>query len=67
MFLPLLLFNHQVMSESFVTPMDCSSQVPLSLGFLTEEYWSELPFLSPGILALLILIILILLALISVF
>ena len=29
-------------------PMDCSSQAPLSLGFPRQEYWSGLPFPSPG-------------------
>ena len=29
-------------------PMDCSSQAPLSLGFPRQEYWSRLPFPSPG-------------------
>ena len=29
-------------------PMDCTRQVPLFLGFSRQEYWSELPFLSPG-------------------
>jgi len=29
--------------------MDCIvHQVPLSMGFTRQEYWSELPFLSPG-------------------
>ena len=29
-------------------PMDCSLQAPLSMGFSRQEYWSELPFPSPG-------------------
>ena len=29
-------------------PMDCSLQVPLSMGFSRQEYWSGLPFPSPG-------------------
>ena len=30
-------------------PMDCiAHQAPLSLGFLRQEYWSGLPFPSPG-------------------
>ena len=29
-------------------PMDCSYQAPLSMGFSRQEYWSGLPFLSPG-------------------
>ena len=29
-------------------PMDCSYQAPLSMGFSRPEYWSGLPFPSPG-------------------
>ena len=29
-------------------PMDCSPQAPLSIGFPRQEYWSGLPFPSPG-------------------
>ena len=29
-------------------PMDCSCQVPLFMGFFRQEYWSRLPFPSPG-------------------
>ena len=29
-------------------PMDCSRQGPLSMGFSRQEYWSGLPFPSPG-------------------
>ena len=29
-------------------PMDCSHQVPLPMGFPRQEYWSGLPFPSPG-------------------
>ena len=28
--------------------MDCSSPGPLSMGFPRQEYWSRLPFPSPG-------------------
>ena len=28
--------------------MDCSHQAPLSVGFFRQEYWSGLPFPSPG-------------------
>ena len=28
--------------------MDCSHQVPPSMEFLRQEYWSGLPFPSPG-------------------
>ena len=30
------------------SPMDCSPQAPLSVGFSKQEYWSGLPFPSPG-------------------
>ena len=33
--------------QLFCNPMDCS-QVPLSMGFPRQEYWSRLPFPSPG-------------------
>ena len=36
------------MSESFVTLWTVAHQAPLSMGFPRQEYWSELPFLSPG-------------------
>ena len=29
-------------------PMDCSHQAPLSMGLSRQEFWSELPFPSPG-------------------
>ena len=29
-------------------PMDCSHQAPLSMGFSRQDYWSGLPFPSPG-------------------
>ena len=29
-------------------PMDCSPQGPLSMEFSRQEYWSGLPFTSPG-------------------
>ena len=32
----------------FVTPWTVACQPPLSVGFLRQEYWSGLPFLSPG-------------------
>ena len=36
------------MSDSFVTPRTVALQAPLSMGFLRQEYWSELRFLSLG-------------------
>ena len=35
-------------SYSFVTPWTVARQAPLSLGFPRQEYWSGLPFPSPG-------------------
>ena len=32
----------------FVTPWAAARQAPLSMGFSRQEYWSELPFPSPG-------------------
>ena len=34
--------------QLFVTPMDCTSQAPLSMGFSRREYWNGLPFPSLG-------------------
>ena len=36
------------MSYSIVTPWTVASQGPLSIEFSRQEYWSELPFPSPG-------------------
>ena len=33
---------------SLVTPWTIVHQVPLYMGFSSQEYWSRLPFLSPG-------------------
>ena len=35
-------------AQSFVTPWTVACQTPLSMGFPRQEYWSGLPFLSPG-------------------
>ena len=35
------------MSDSFVTPWTVARQVPLSMGFSRQEYWSGLPCPSP--------------------
>ena len=32
----------------FVTPWTAACQAPLSMGFSRQEYWSGLPFPSPG-------------------
>ena len=31
-------------------PMDCNQQVPLSMKFFRQEYWSRLSFPTPGYL-----------------
>ena len=36
------------MSDSFVTPWTVAHQASLSMGFPRQEYWSGLPFPSPG-------------------
>ena len=36
------------MSNSLVTPWTVAHQAPLSMEFLGQEYWSRLPFPSPG-------------------
>ena len=46
-----LLFSRAVVSDSLATPWTVACQVPLSMGFPRQEYWSGLPFSSPGDLA----------------
>ena len=36
------------MFDSFATPWTVAAQAPLSIGFSRQEYWSGLPFPSPG-------------------
>jgi len=36
------------MSDFFTTPWTVARQVPLSMEFSRQEYWSGLPFLTPG-------------------
>ena len=36
------------MSDSSAIPCAVALQAPLSMGFPRQEYWSELPFPSPG-------------------
>ena len=36
------------MSNSFATPWTVARQAPLSVEFSRQEYWSGLPFPSPG-------------------
>ena len=51
---PLLLLALCVHAQSlqlchlFATPWTVAHQAPLSMGFSRQEYWSGLPFLSPG-------------------
>ena len=33
---------------TLATPWTVARQAPLSMGFSRQEYWSELPFPSPG-------------------
>ena len=35
--------------QLFVTPWTVAQQAPLSIGFTRQEYWSGLPFPSPGL------------------
>ena len=42
------VFGHSVMSDFFVTPWPVARQAPPSMGFPRQEYWSGLPFPSPG-------------------
>ena len=42
-----VLRSHSVVSNS-VTPRTIACQVPLSMEFSRQEYWSELPFPTPG-------------------
>ena len=44
----MLLFSPKLVSESLVIPWTIALQVPLSMGFPRQEYWSGLPFPSPG-------------------
>ena len=43
----LLLLSHISCVRLCVTPQMAAHQVPLSLGFSRQEYWSGLPFPSP--------------------
>ena len=47
MYIYLLLFSHQVMSDCFLTPWIVGCQSPLSMGFPRQNYWSGFPFPSP--------------------
>ena len=47
-FCSLLLFSCSVMSDFFVTLWTVAHQTSLSMGFSRQEYWTRLPFPSPG-------------------
>ena len=40
--------SYSVVSDSLLTPWTAARQAPLSVGFSRQEYWSGLPFPSPG-------------------
>ena len=42
------VLSHSIMSDSLVTQWTIAHQVPLSMGFPRQEYWSGFPFPSPG-------------------
>ena len=44
----LLLCSHKVLSDSFATPWTVACQASLFMKFPRQEYWSGLPFPSPG-------------------
>ena len=51
LFMLLLLFSYQscrTVCDPMDTPWTIASQAPLSMGFPRGEYWSGLPFPSPG-------------------
>ena len=41
-------FSCSVVSNSFATPWTVARQAPLSMEFPWQQYWSGLPFPSPG-------------------
>ena len=46
----LLLFSCSVVPDYFATSCTVARQAPLSMEFPRQEYWSGLPFPSPGVL-----------------
>ena len=48
MLLLLLLQSHVSCVQLFATPWSVTHQAPLSMKFSRPEYWSGLPFPSPG-------------------
>ena len=43
-----MCISFSVMSDSFVIPWTVAHEAPLSMEFPRQEYWSGLPFPSPG-------------------
>ena len=43
-----VVFSYSVVSDSLATPLSVAHQAPLSMEFSRQEYWSGLPFPSPG-------------------
>ena len=42
------MLSHTAVSNIFATPWTVTCQAPLSMGIPGQEYWSGLPFHSPG-------------------
>ena len=42
------MLSHFSCVQLFATPWTVAHQAPLSMGFSRQEYWSGLPFPSPG-------------------
>ena len=42
------MLSHFSHVQLFMTPWTVAHQAPLSVGFSRQEYWSGLPFPSPG-------------------
>ena len=42
------MFSCFSLAQLFATPWTVARQAPLSMGFSRQEYWSRLPFPSPG-------------------
>ena len=45
---PKSLHAKSLNSVQLLDPLGCSHKAPLSMGFVRQEHWSELPFSSPG-------------------
>ena len=45
---PVCVLSHSVVSDSLRPPWTVARQAPLSVGLSRQEYWSGLPFPSPG-------------------